>query len=126
MSMACVPSQTRWLLRRVSSVSITRIHCACGGISSLQQLLHRQAVAEIVGKRREVIDAVGQGDRLLIVLDLEFLLDAGVQKADVGLAANDGLAVQFQQQAQHAVRGRVLRPHVEDHGSVLPLDRASA
>ena len=33
MSMACVPSHTRWLFRRVSSTSITRIHCAMGGIS---------------------------------------------------------------------------------------------
>ena len=33
-SSACVPSHTRWLFSRVSSVSITRIHCACGGISS--------------------------------------------------------------------------------------------
>ena len=80
-----MPSQTRWLLIRVSSVSITRIHCACGGISSLQQLLHRQAVAEIVRERRQVVDAVGQRDRLLLGLDFEFLLDAGVQKADVGL-----------------------------------------
>ncbi len=33
MSMACVPSQIRWLPIRVSSVSITRIHCAMGGAS---------------------------------------------------------------------------------------------
>ena len=85
MSIACVPSHTRWLFRRVSSVSITRIHCACGGISSPQQLLDRQAVAEIVRKRRQIIDAIGQRDALLLGLDLEFLLDAGVQIADVGL-----------------------------------------
>ena len=55
------------------------------------------------------------------VLDLEFLLDAGVQKADVGLGAHDGFAVQFQQHAQHAVRGRVLRPHVQDHAPAVVL-----
>ena len=38
MSMACVPSHTRWLLMRVSSVSITRIHCAMGGISKPSSL----------------------------------------------------------------------------------------
>ena len=48
-----------------------------------EQLLHRQAVAQIVRERRQVIDAVGQRDRLLVGLDLEFLLDAGVQIADV-------------------------------------------
>jgi len=34
MSSACVPSQTRCELMRWSSASITRIHCARGGISS--------------------------------------------------------------------------------------------
>ncbi len=33
-----------------------------------------------------------------------------------GLRLDDGFAVQFQHQAQHAVRGRVLRTHVQDHG----------
>ena len=87
----------------------------------LQQLFHRQAVAQIVGKRRQVIHAVGQRDRLLLVLDFEFLLDAGVQEADVGLAGDDGLAIQFHQQAQHAVGGRVLRSHVEDHAAAAAL-----
>ena len=86
MSSACVPSHTRWLLRRVNSVSITRIHCACGGISSCSSFSTARHVAQVVGQRRQVIDAVGERDRLLLVLDLEFLLDAGVQEADVGLA----------------------------------------
>ncbi len=116
-SRACVPSHTRWLLRRVSSVSITRIHCACGGNLQPEQFLHRQAVAQVVGKRRQVIHAVGEGDRLLVVLDLELLLDAGVQVADIGLALDHGFAVELEHQAQHAVRGRVLRPHVEDHAA---------
>ena len=82
-----------------------------------QQFLHRQAPAQVHGERRQVIHAVGQGDRLLIVLDFEFLFDAGVQETDVGPAGDDGFAVQFQQQAQHAVGGRVLRTHVEDHAA---------
>ena len=83
----------------------------------LQQLFHRQAPAQIHGERRQVIHAVRQGDRLLIGLDFEFLFDAGMQKTDVRLAEDDCFAIQFQQQAQHAVRGRVLRPHVEDHAA---------
>ena len=91
-----------------------------------QQLLHRQAVAQVVRERRQVVDAVGQRDRLLVGLDLEFLLDAGVQVADVRLARHDGLAVELQQQAQHAVRGRVLRPHVEDHAARRRFAAAAA
>ena len=83
----------------------------------LQQLFHRQAPAQVVGKRRQVIHPVGQRDRLLIVLNFEFLFDAGVQEADVRLAGDDVLAIQLQQQTQHAVRGRVLRPHVQDHAA---------
>ena len=80
-----------------------------------QQLLHRQAVAEVVGKRRQVVDAVGERHRLLVGFDLEFLFDAGVQIPDVGAARHHVLAVKLQLQPQHAVSGRVLRPHVEDH-----------
>jgi hypothetical protein len=36
-----------------------------------------------------------------------------VQQADVRVGALDDLAVQFQHQAQHAVRGRVLRAEVQ-------------
>ena len=36
---------------------------------------------------------------------------------------DDGLAVQLQQQTQHAVGGRVLRPHVEDHAPRRRLER---
>ena len=32
-----------------------------------------------------------------------------------GIGLDDGLAVQFQHNAQHAVRGRVLRTHVQGH-----------
>jgi hypothetical protein len=45
----------------------------------------------------------------------QVFLDAGVQVADLGIDADDDLAVDLQHQAQHAVRRRVLRPHVEDH-----------
>ena len=44
------------------------------------------------------------------------------QKADIGNAVDNDLAVEFEQEAQHAVRGRVLRPHVQQHG--LAIQRA--
>ena len=81
------------------------------------QLLHRQRVDQVVGEVGEIIDAVGQRDHLMPGLDLALFLDAGVQEADVGHRLGDGLAVQFDDHAQHAVRGRVLRTHVEGHAA---------
>ncbi len=100
MSMACVPSQTRCELMRVSSFSITRIHCARGGISSPSNFSTARTVAEVVGHGAEIVDAVGHRHDLLIELRLAGLLDAGVQIPDVGHDAHDGLAVDLQQQAQ--------------------------
>ncbi len=98
MSMACVPSHTRCELMRVSSFSITRIHCAFGGISSPSNFSTASAVAEVVGHGAEIVDAVGQRHDLLVELGLAGLLDAGVQIADVGHDPHDGLAVDLQQQ----------------------------
>ena len=83
-----------------------------------QELFDGQHVGEVVGHGTEIVDAVGHGDDLLVELGLAGLLDAGVQEADVGTDADDGLAVDFQQETKHAVGGRVLRPHVQDHGLV--------
>jgi len=83
----------------------------------VEQFFHRQAPAQVIGKRRQVIHAIGQRDRLLIRLLLELLFDAGVQVADIRLALHHRLAVQFDHQPQHSVRGGVLRSHVEDHAA---------
>ena len=88
-----------------------------------QQLLDRQAVGEVVGHRAEVVDAVGQRHDLLVELGLAGLLDAGVQIADVGHERDDGFAIDLEHQAKHAVRRRMLRAHVEDHGLVLRRGR---
>ncbi len=115
MSMACVPSQIRCEFRRVSSVSRTRIHCGPLGNLQLQQLFDGQAVAEVVGHRAEVVDAVGQRNDLLVELGFAGLFDAGVQVADFRIEADNDLAVDFEHEAQHAVGRWMLRPHVEDH-----------
>ena len=52
---------------------------------------------------------------LRIGLRFAGFFDAGVQVADDGLGLEDDFAVELQNHAQHAVRGRVLRPHIEDH-----------
>ena len=80
-----------------------------------EQLFGGQAEAEVIRKRREVIDAVGERDALRIGLRFAGFFDAGVQIADDRLGFEHDFAVELQNHAQHAVRGRVLRPHVEDH-----------
>ena len=42
-----------------------------------------------------------------------------MQETDVGNAVDHRLAIQFEQQAQHAMRGGVLRAHVQQHGFAL-------
>ncbi len=63
------------------------------GNFEVEQLFDGQAVAEVVGQRVEIIDAVGERDHLLIELGLAGLLDAGVQIADLGIEADDDFAV---------------------------------
>ena len=79
----------------------------------LHQLLDRLAVAEVVGRRRDVVHPVGEQDDLRPVAALAQLLDPAVQVADHHVGADDPLAVQAQHDPQHAVRARVLRTHVD-------------
>ena len=77
------------------------------------QLLDGLAVADIVRGRCHVVHPIGEQDDLRPVAILAQLLDAAVQVADHDVAVDDVLAVQPQDDAQHAVRARMLRPHVE-------------
>ena len=91
-----------------------------------EKLFDGQAVTEIVRKRVEVVDAIGERNHLLVKLGLAGLFDAGVKVADLGPHADDHFAVQLDNQAQHAVRGRVLRAHVEDHAMLAGSFRQRA
>ncbi len=55
------------------------------------------------------------------VAEFHVLLDAGVQVADAAAGLGDRLAVDLQDQPQHAVGGRVLRAHVDDDALVVGL-----
>src|SRR6185312_13490752 len=59
--------------------------------------------------------AIGERNHLRPINGLALLLDAGMQEADVRLRLHDGLAFEFDDDAQNAVRRGVLRPHVERH-----------
>ncbi len=81
----------------------------------MQKLFDGQAVAEIVGHRAEVVDAIGERDDLLVELRLAGLFDAGVQIANLGIEADNDFAVDLEDEAQHAMRGWMLWSHVQDH-----------
>ena len=55
--------------------------CALGDFEA-EKFFDRQAIAEIIGERREVVDAVGEGDGLRIGFCFAGFLDASVQVAD--------------------------------------------
>src|SRR5690606_1298030 len=62
------------------------------------------------------------GHALLVRAVLHRLLEARVQVPDVGLQRDDALALEVDDEPEHAVRARVLRPDVAAHP--LRLERA--
>ena len=63
--------------------------------------------------RRDVIEPVEIRDRLQIGLLLDQLLGAAMQQPDMRIDALDHFAVEFEHEAQHAVRRRMLRPEID-------------
>src|ERR1051325_8132047 len=60
-------------------------------------------------------------DRLQIGLVLDQLFGAAMQKPDMGIYPGDDLAVQVQDQAQHAMRRRMLGAEIDGHLLVVGL-----
>ena len=84
-----------------------------------EQLLGGHGEDQLVEERRQVVHAGDVGAALDVREVLGRLLHAGVEVADDRLAAQHGLALQLEHEAQHAVGGRVLRPEVDDHAVVV-------
>ena len=78
---------------------------------------------EVVG---EVVHPLDDGDGLPVALLLGRLLDPGVDVADDRLDVAQDLAVERDEQAQHAVRGRVVRADVQRQQLAPALDDAAA
>ena len=79
------------------------------------QLLDRQRPAGVVDDRRDVVQAVGEDDRLGVAAVFAHLLETAMQVADVDVGADDHLAGELDRAANRAVHGRMRGPHVEEH-----------
>lgn len=94
---------------------------------ALDEALDRHRVAVLRRHHRDVVEAVKVGERLHVRLVLDQLLRPAVEQPDVRVGARDHLAVHLEDEPQHAVRGRVLRPKVHrevlDLGLVLHVER---
>ena len=108
---------------RLSSMWMTRRYWARLGTSHLEQRLDRAAVRHRVEEVREVVHPLDDGDGLPVALVLGGLLDAGVDVADDRLEVEDDLALERDEQAQHPVRGGVVRPDVDGEQLVLAAVR---
>ena len=79
-----------------------------------QQFFHCLAISQAAADSRDIVHAVDVRSKLLIRAVLCDFLNAPVQISDDALRADDTLSIELQLDAQHAVRGRMLRPHVDD------------
>jgi len=83
------------------------------GDLDVEQLLDSQREDLFVGHHGYVVETVEVGQGLHIRLVLAQLLGTAVQQADVGIGTDDLLAIELENQTQHAVGGRVLRTEVD-------------
>lgn len=80
---------------------------------NLEQLLDSQRKALLLDHRGPVVEAVKVREGLKVRFVLYELLSTAVQQANMGIDVDRDLTVQLQHQAEHAMRGRVLRAHVQ-------------
>lgn len=90
------------------------------------EALDRERIGMLLVHRRDIVEPVEIGHGLEIGLGLDQLLGAAMQQADMRIDALDDLAVEFQHQAQHAVRGRVLRAEIDREVADIVLGHAQS
>jgi hypothetical protein len=79
------------------------------------QFLDGQGVGDVVGQGSNVIQPIRVRDELGIGHVLGDLFIAAMEIPDIGSGFGNDFAVQFQNNAEHTVGGRVRGAHVEDH-----------
>ena len=67
----------------------------------------------LAGHRRDIVQPVEIRDRLHIAFIFDQFFGAAMQKSDMRIGAVDHLAIHLQDQSQHAMGGRVLRPEID-------------
>src|SRR5690606_30510862 len=72
-----------------------------------QHALNGQSIGMLLVHRCHIVEAIEIGQRLKIGLVLDQLFGAAVKQANMRINALDELAVEFQNQTKHTVRGRV-------------------
>ena len=88
-------------------------------VLDVEQPLDAQHVGRLVVERAQVVHPGAERDALHPGAELHVLLDAGVQVADPAPGLGHRLALELEDQPEHAVGGGVLRPHVH-HDLVVP------
>mmetsp|Transcript_4758 Transcript_4758/g.11747 ORF Transcript_4758/g.11747 Transcript_4758/m.11747 type:complete len:443 (+) Transcript_4758:85-1413(+) len=78
-----------------------------------EQLFAREGVPLLLHHHRDVVESVEVRKCLHVRLVLAQFFRSSVQEPDVRVRAFDHLSVHFQDEAEHTVRRRVLRPKVE-------------
>src|SRR6266508_4363845 len=82
------------------------------GRGDAKKLFYGKSEGVLLVHRRDVVEPVEIWDRLQIGFVLDQLLGAAMQQPDMRIAALDDLAVHLDDQAQHAVGRRMLRPEI--------------
>ena len=84
----------------------------------VQEVLERHHRRPLAEQRADVLERVHLAVDVVVVRVLAQLLDAAVEVAEDRVEVDDLLAVDLEHDPQHAVRGRVLGPHVDEHLAV--------
>ena len=84
-----------------------------------KQPFDREAKGMLLVHRRDIVEPVEVRQRLEVVFILDEFFGAAVQKADVRIGAHHDFAVEFQNQAQDSVCGRVLRTKIDGEGPLF-------
>ena len=89
--------------------AMTRMYLARSGMSMPMSFSTASVKPTLFRMRRDVVEPVGVGQALHPGDVLAGLLEAAVQKADLGVGLDDGLAVELDVGAHRAVHGGVRR-----------------
>ena len=80
----------------------------------IQQFFNRFAVAQAIRHRRHIVHAIHVGIEHGVGAVLGDLLHSAMEISDYALGAQNFFAIELENHAQHAVRGGVLRAHIDD------------